>query len=74
MQDILTVDIKNPIHAAKALRIAEKHKAIANKWRSQAQAEDRRRAREENADAKTGQRKRWRSESAAKPPTHLGMS
>ena len=57
MQEILTVDIKNPIHAAKALRIAEKHKAIANKWRSQAQAEDRRRAREENADAKTGQQK-----------------
>ena len=73
MQEILTVDIKSPIHAAKALRIAEKHKAIANRWRSQAHAEDRRRAREENADAKTGQTK-LPSESSAKPPTHLCMS
>ena len=57
LQEILTVDIKNPIHAAKAIRVAEKHKGIANRWRSQAHAEDRRRAREENADAKGGQQK-----------------
>ena len=54
LQESLTVDLKNSIHAAKALRIAEKHKAIASKWRNRAQAEDRRRAKEENVDATTG--------------------
>ena len=54
---MLTVDPKNPIHAAKALRAAEKHKAIASRWRNQAQAEDRRRAKDEHADPKKGLKK-----------------
>ena len=52
MKEILTVDLNNSIHAAKCIRMADKHKAIAAKWRSQAQAEDRRMAKEENADPK----------------------
>ena len=54
MKDILTLDLNNSIHAAKCLRVADKHKVIAAKWRSQAQAEDRRMAKEENADPKKG--------------------
>lgn len=53
-REILTIDLKNPIHAARSLRVAEKHKAIAGKWRSHAHAEDRRRAKGENADPKKG--------------------
>ena len=57
LQEMLTLAPLNPIHAAKALRAAEKHKAIASKWRNQAQAEDRRRAKEEHADLKKGLKK-----------------
>ena len=57
MQELLTLDPLNPIHAAKALRAAEKHKAIASKWRNQAHAEERRRAKEEHADPKKGLKK-----------------
>ena len=52
LQEILSVDLKNSIHAAKCIRVAEKHKSIAAKWRNQALAEDRRKAKEENADTK----------------------
>ena len=54
---MMTLDLLNPIYIAKALRAAEKHKAIASKWRNQAQAEDRRRAKEEHADPKKGLKK-----------------
>ena len=32
MKEMLALDPKNPIHAAKAIKAAEKHKAIAAKW------------------------------------------
>ena len=54
LKEILTLDLNNSIHAAKCLRVADKHKVIAAKWRSQARAEDRRMAKEENADPKRG--------------------
>ena len=57
MKEILTLDLNNSIHAAKCLRVADKHKGIAAKWRSKAQAEDRRIAKEENADPKKGLKK-----------------
>ena len=54
MKEILTLDLNNSIHAAKCLMVADKHKVIAAKWRAQAQAEDRRTAKDENADPKKG--------------------
>ena len=30
LQEMITMDLKNPIHAAKALRAADKHKVIAS--------------------------------------------
>ena len=54
MKEMLALDPKNPIHAAKAIRAAEKHKAIACKWRHQAQAEERRKAKEEHVDPRKG--------------------
>ena len=52
LQEMLTLDLKNSIHAATCLRVDEKHKIIAAKWRDRAQAEDRRKAKEENVDLK----------------------
>ena len=72
LQEILSVDLKNSIHAAKCIRVAEKHKSIAAKWRSQAQAEDRRKAKEDNADAKKGL-KQMPNRSAINQPTHSVM-
>ena len=54
LQEILTLDLKNSIHAARSLRVAEKHNIIAANRRNQALAEDRRKAKEENADPKKG--------------------
>ena len=54
LQEILTIDLKNPIHAAKGLRVVEKHKVIVGRWRNLAWAEDKRKAKEENADPKKG--------------------
>ena len=53
----MTIDLMNLVHAAKCLRIAEKHKTIADKWRRPTLVEARRRAKEENADPKKGLRK-----------------
>ena len=57
LQEMITMDLKNPIHAAKALRAADKHKVIASKWRNKAHAEDKKRANEEHADPKKGLKK-----------------
>ena len=57
MQEAEMIDPLNPLHIPRCLRIAEKHKKIADKWKSRATAEARRCAKEENADPRRGLKK-----------------
>ena len=57
MQEAKTIDLSNPMHVPRCLRIAEKHKKIADKWKNRATAEARRCAKEENADPRRGLKK-----------------
>ena len=57
MQEAQTIDLSNPLHIPRCLRIAEKHKQIVDKWKSRATAETRGCAKEENADPRRGLKK-----------------
>ena len=57
MQEAKTIDLANPLHVPRCLRIAEKHKKIADKWKNRAIAEARRFAKVENADPRRGLKK-----------------
>lgn len=73
MKDMTTLDLMNTVHAAKALRAAEKHKVIASMWRSKALAETRRSAKEEHAGPKKGLKK-IAKQSEITLPTRLDTS
>ena len=72
LQEILTIDLKNPIHAAKSLRAAEKHKAIAGKWRNQHWRNIGERPKRKMLIQRKALKK-WRSRSATKQPTPSDM-